>query len=62
VETQDEAYYSEIEGVYHALTDCPLGRRIPAELRRTGTGGRVSLCPACEARLQARRRRGDNDT
>jgi hypothetical protein len=58
VETQDEAYYSEIESVYHALTDCPLGRRIPAELRRGGTGGRVAICPACEARLEGRRRYG----
>jgi hypothetical protein len=60
VETQDEPYYSEIESVYHALLDCPLGRRIPAELRRVGTGGRVTMCPACEARLEGRRSRGTN--
>jgi len=53
VELQDEPYYSEFEGVYHALRDCPLGRRIPAELRRPGPGGRM-LCPACEARLEGR--------
>jgi hypothetical protein len=57
VETQDEAYYTELESVYHALQSCPLGRRIPAELRRPGTGGRVTICPACDARLEARRRR-----
>ena len=58
MEKQDEAYHAEIESVYHALMDCPLGRTIPAELRRAGTGGRVTICPACEARLEGRRRRG----
>jgi hypothetical protein len=57
VETQEDTYYSEMDSVYHALADCPLGRRIPAELRRAGTGGRVTMCPACDARLEARRRR-----
>jgi hypothetical protein len=57
VETRDETYYSEIESVYHALADCPLGRRIPPELRRAGTGGRVTICLACEARLEGRRPR-----
>lgn len=55
VEMQDEPYYSELEGVYHAVSDCPLGRRVPAELRQSGTGGRA-MCPACEARMEARRR------
>lgn len=52
METQDEPYYSEIESVYHTLLNCPLGRRIPAELRRQGQGDRP-LCSACEARLDA---------
>jgi hypothetical protein len=55
METQDEPYYLEIDSVYHVLTSCPLGRRIPAELRRPGHGGR-ELCPACEARLDRRPR------
>jgi hypothetical protein len=57
VETPDEPYYSEIESVYHTLPECPIGRRTPPELRRSGTGGRIILCPACEVRVQARRRR-----
>lgn len=55
METADEPFFTVIEGVYHQLEDCPVGRRIPPELRRSGTGGRV-LCPACEARQDARRR------
>jgi hypothetical protein len=55
VETADEPYYAELEDVYHVIEDCPLGRRIPAELRQVGTGGRA-LCPACEVRQEARRR------
>jgi hypothetical protein len=55
VETADQPYYTELESVYHVVGDCPLGRRIPAELRRDGTGGR-SVCPACEVRLEARGR------
>jgi hypothetical protein len=57
VETTDEPYYSELEDVYHVLKDCPLGRRIPAELRVKGTGGR-KLCLACEFRQEARQRPG----
>jgi hypothetical protein len=52
---QDETYHTEFESVYHVLRDCPLGRRIPAELREPGTGGRA-LCFACEARLSNQRR------
>jgi hypothetical protein len=57
VETADEPYYAILETVYHLVSDCPLGRRIPPELRRDGVGGRT-LCPACEARQEARRRLG----
>jgi hypothetical protein len=59
VEMQDEPYYSELESVYHAVSDCPLGRRVPAELRQFGTGGRA-MCPACEARMEARKRLGSS--
>jgi hypothetical protein len=55
VETIDEPFFTALEDVYHLLDDCPLGRRIPPELRQPGTGGR-ELCPACEAREEARRR------
>jgi hypothetical protein len=55
VEWADEPYYTALERVFHTLKDCPLGRRIPPELRQPGAGGRV-LCPACEARQEARRR------
>jgi hypothetical protein len=55
VETTDEPYYAEFDDVYHVIRDCPLGRRIPDELRHVGTGDRV-LCPACEAREQGWRR------
>ncbi len=57
METADEPYYAEYEFVHHVLDDCPSGRRIPAELRHVGQGGRA-LCLACEARLEARRRLG----
>lgn len=60
METLDAPYYADIETVYHVLADCPLGRRIPAELRRAGTGGRMNLCSACEVRIEARRRRDNN--
>lgn len=59
MEITEDTYYSELDSVYHALADCPLGRRIPAELRRSGTGGRDTICPACEARLKGRRRAAD---
>jgi hypothetical protein len=55
METADESFFTALEGVYHVLEACPLGRRIPPELRQVGTGGRV-LCPACEARQDAWRR------
>lgn len=55
METVDEPFFTALEVVYHLLDDCPLGRLIPPELRQAGTGGR-DLCPACEARQQARRR------
>jgi hypothetical protein len=58
VEMQDEPYYSELESVYHALINCPIGRRIPAELREPGTGGRP-LCVACEVRLEGVRPQED---
>jgi hypothetical protein len=51
VDMQDVPYYSELESVYHTRRDCPQGRRIPPELRKAGTGGRV-LCAACQARLE----------
>ena len=57
MEVSDQPYYTVIESVYHLLVDCPLGRRIPPELRQPGIGGRA-LCPACEARLEGRRRAG----
>ncbi len=56
VETQEDTYHSEMDSVYHALAHCPVGRMIPDELRSPGTGGRVTMCPACEARLTGRRR------
>ena len=46
METVDLPFFTVIEGVYHVLDDCPVGRRIPPELRQVGTGGR-ELCPAC---------------
>jgi hypothetical protein len=55
VEMADQPYHMVLESVYHALNDCPLGRRIPPELRQPGVGGRP-LCPACEARLEGPRR------
>jgi hypothetical protein len=61
MEMWDEEYHTELETigplrtVYHALPHCPVGRRIPAELRRNGRGDQVEICPACEARLNARR-------
>ena len=55
MQTADEPFYTEIEGVYHLLDDCPVGRGTPPELRQPGTGGR-ELCPAWEARQEARRR------
>ena len=57
MDTADEPYYTTLESVYHVLKDCPLGRRIPPELREAGIGGR-ELCPACEARQEGRRRLG----
>jgi hypothetical protein len=53
VEISDEAYYSELDGVYHALRNCPTGRQIPIEIRRHGRGGRLDMCSACEARVEA---------
>jgi hypothetical protein len=53
VEISEEMYYSEIDGVYHVLPGCPTGRQIPAEFRRRGMGGRLDMCPACEARVEA---------
>jgi hypothetical protein len=56
-----EEYYTELETigplrtVYHAVPHCPIGRRIPVELRRNGRGDQLEICPACEARLNARR-------
>jgi hypothetical protein len=56
VETAEQPYYTVIESVYHVLIDCPLGRRIPPDLRQSGVGGRA-LCPACKARLEGSRAR-----
>ena len=53
METLAEPYYSELDCVYHALPNCPSGRQIPAEIRRSGKGGRLTMCPACEARVEA---------
>jgi hypothetical protein len=55
MEAADERFFTVIEGVYHVLDDCPVGRRIPPELRQVGSGGR-ELCPACAARQEGRRR------
>ena len=58
MEIIEAPYYSELDSVYHALPSCPNGRRIPAEIRRTGKGGRFTMCPACEARVEAALSRG----
>lgn len=55
MEMQDEPYYTELENVYHVLINCPIGRRIPPELRELGSGGKP-LCVACEVRLEGWRR------
>jgi hypothetical protein len=60
VESLEDTYYSDLDSTYHTFFDCPVGRSIPAELRHSGSGGRLAPCPACEARLEARRRQGDN--
>lgn len=56
----EETYYSDLESLgpagrpsYHALSRCPVGRRIPDELRIPGPGMGRDMCPACEARLNA---------
>jgi hypothetical protein len=51
--SESQHYYSPADGMHHIEDGCPLGRRIPLELRRPGTGG-LELCPACRARLAAR--------
>jgi hypothetical protein len=51
-----EPYHCLLDGSYHILTDCPLGRRIPPELIIQGKGDGL-LCPACRDRVEARRRR-----
>lgn len=48
-------YHFPADGMHHIEDGCPLGRRIPPELRRPGTGG-LELCPACRARLVARQK------
>lgn len=50
------AYHCVLNGPYHLEEECPIGRLIPRELRISGTG-EAGLCPACEARLEARLRR-----
>jgi hypothetical protein len=45
VETLAEPYYSELDGVYHALRSCPSGRQIPAEIRRADATGPSSWNP-----------------
>jgi hypothetical protein len=45
----DKSWYSLNQALHHDNPDCPLGKQIPPEDRRPGTGGR-SLCIEC-ARL-----------
>jgi hypothetical protein len=59
MESRDEEYHSEFDsidwlgsGVYHALSLCPIGRGIPAEVRQSGRGWGLDLCPACAARIE----------
>jgi hypothetical protein len=51
-----DPYHGLLDGSYHVLTDCPLGRQIPPELIVPGKGVAV-LCPACKDRVEARARR-----
>lgn len=55
-----DPYHCLLDGSYHVLTDCPLGRLIPPELIVPGKGA-ATLCPACRERLQARRPAGPDD-
>jgi hypothetical protein len=47
-----DPYHCLLDGSYHVLTDCPLGRQIPPELIVPGKGA-ATLCPACRDRLEA---------
>ena len=48
-----DPYHCLLDGSYHVLSDCPLGRQIPPELMVSGKGA-ATLCPACRERLEAR--------
>src|SRR3546814_4895477 len=47
--SSDLSWYSLNQALHHDNPDCPLGKQIPPEDRRPGTGGR-SVCIEC-ARL-----------
>jgi hypothetical protein len=51
-----DPYHCLLEGSYHVVTECPVGRQIPAELIVPGKGA-GTLCPACRDRIEARARR-----
>ena len=57
-----DPYHCLLEGSYHVLSDCPVGRQIPPELMVSGKAA-GTLCPACRDRLEARtrRRQGPDD-
>ena len=42
----DKSWHSLQQPLHHDNPDCPLGKQIPPEERRPGTGGR-SLCIEC---------------
>jgi hypothetical protein len=50
-----DCYRALAGDVYHIHLNCPVGRLIPDEWRRSGSGG-LPLCPACRAREAAARR------
>jgi len=51
-----DPYHCLLDGSYHMLLDCPVGRLIPPELIVPGKGV-GNLCPACRDRIEARGRR-----
>ena len=56
VPLKEDTYHSPFEHVYHIVNTCPVGRLIPAELRKEGMGiGDRPLCSACKCREESRR-------
>ena len=51
--TVQAAYFAALEDVYHINEDCPIGRRIPDDMRSEGPGSPRSLCPTCRVRAEA---------